>query len=556
MIKKRIRHLGRYKEVASVLAHNGFGFLVETGLSERLPFSRKFIPGLEQGDNKSLGRRVREVMEELGPTFIKMGQIASTRPDVIPGEIITELEKLQDHVPSFPFSQVRQIIEEELEAPMEDIFTAFEEEPLAAASIGQVHRARLASGETVAVKIQRPNISAIIETDLEILMTMAGLVEQRYEWAERYQVKGIIEEFAATLRGEIDYVAEGRNAEKMARQFLDNPKIRIPRIYWDYSREKVLTMEYLQGTKLSQTEKLIEMGFDTSEITREMVKAIFHQILSEGFFHGDPHPGNIFVLPGQVIAFLDFGMVGRLSPQMKYSFTSLVIGMIRKDTEGMIDAVLDMGLITRQINMSRLRKDVDILKDKYLDVPLSQVSLGRAVNELFTVAFKHRIMIPSDLTLLGKSLLTLEGTVEKLAPELSIIDIARPFGYQLLKERYQISSRARTAFEKIQEYLELLLEMPKLFKEMAGNIIGGNMGIEVRISEFSLFLKKLERISNRVSFSIVLLSLNILMAGLIIASALGRPMIIWRFSPAQLGFVLAGLMSAWLLFQLLRFLKY
>ncbi|EQB22627.1 Ubiquinone biosynthesis monooxygenase UbiB [Dehalobacter sp. UNSWDHB] len=553
MIRKRIRHLGRYKEVAAVLARNGFGFiLVETGLSDLLPFASRFMPNLETGESKSVGQRIRQVIEELGPTFIKMGQIASTRPDVVPAGIIAELEKLQDNVPSFPFSEVREIIQEELGIQIEKIFINFEEIPLAAASIGQVHRAVLISGETVAVKVQRPHVSAIIETDLEILMDIAGLAEQRFDWARRYKITEIIDEFAKSLRAELDYTIEGKNAEKMARQFLDNAKIRIPKIYQDYSTQKVLTMEYIQGTKLSQTERLIELGYDTSEIAKQIVEAILQQILIDGFFHGDPHPGNILVLSDQVITFLDFGMVGRLTPQMKYHFASLVIGMIRKNTDEIIRVILDMGIAPSDINISRLHSDVDALKDKYLDIALSQVSLGQAVNELFTVAFNHRIRIPSDLTLLGKSLLTLEGSVEKLAPELSVMDIARPFGYKLLRERYRFSSITKTAFEKLNEYVDILLDLPKLIKEISHNLKDGNMRVEVRIPEISLILKKLDRISNQLSFSIVMLSFSILMMGIIIASALGEQLFIWHFSAVDLGFMLASLMFVWLLVSILR----
>lgn len=552
MIKKRMRHIGRYKEVVTVLVQNGFGFLVETGLSDKLPFSKSFHLKSEKGDLKSVGRRIRRVIEELGPTFIKIGQIASTRPDIIPGEIIHQLEKLQDDVSSFAFHQVREIIEEELGFQMEDVFAVFDEQPLAAASIGQVHRGVLISGETVAVKVQRPNISAVIETDLEILMDIASLAQQQFDWAKMYQVKEIISEFAETLRSELDYMIEGRNAEKIARQFLDNPKIKVPAIYWEYSGKKVLTMEYLQGTRPGQMERLVELGFDPVAVAKEIVKAMFHQILMEGFFHGDPHPGNLLVLPGQVIAFLDFGMVGRLTPQMKYHFASLVIGIIRKDTDEMIEAILHMGIITGEINMPRLRRDVEILKDKYLEVPLSEISLGEAINELFSVAFKHRIVIPSDLTLLGKSLLTLEGTVEKLAPDLSLIDTARPFGDKLLRDRFRISTRARTVFENTGEYVELLLDLPKQLGEMAQKLIKGTGRVEIGISEFNLFLKKLDRINNQLSFSIVLLSFNILMASLIIASSLGERRFIGDFSAVDLGFILAVFMFGWLLWAIFR----
>ncbi|MGE4273205.1 MAG: ABC1 kinase family protein [Desulfitobacterium sp.] len=388
MIRKRIRHLGRYKEVAGVLARNGFGFIfVETGLSDLVPFSSRFMPKLETGtgDLKSVGQRIRKVIEELGPTFIKMGQIASTRPDVVPTGIIAELEKLQDNVPSFPFNEVREIIQEELGIQIEKIFINFEEIPLAAASIGQVHRAVLISGETVAVKVQRPHVSTIIETDLEILMDIAGLAEQRLDWAERYQIAEIIDEFAKSLRAELDYTIEAKNAEKMTRQFSNNAKIRIPKIYEDYSAKKVLTMEYIQGTKLSRTERLIELEYDTSEIAKQIVEAILQQILIDGFFHGDPHPGNILVLTDQVITFLDFGMVGRLTPQMKYHFASLVIGMVRKNTDEIIRVILNMGIAPSDINISRLHSDVDALKDKYLDIASVIVKIVVAYDQNYLI---------------------------------------------------------------------------------------------------------------------------------------------------------------------------
>lgn len=554
MIGKRIRHFSRYRDITAVLARHGFGFLIEEmGLLNMLSFPRRLFTEKEAQDPHSLGERIRRVCEELGPTFIKIGQLASTRPDLIPENIVSELEKLQDKVPPFTFAEAQAILEEELGAKLEEIFREFTEIPLAAASIGQVYAAVLSTGERVAVKVQRPQIVSMIETDLEILHDLASLAERRLVWANLYQIGDMVEEFARSLRAELDYMIEGRNAEKIARQFGKDPRTHIPKIYWDFTTKKILTMEFVQGVKLNDIEKLLELGYSCKSVAEHVIKIIFQQILIEGFFHGDPHPGNIFVLPGEVISLIDFGMVGRLTPDMKYHFASIVIAMMRQDTDAMIQAVLKMGIVPDDVNMPLLRRDVEELREKYMDVPLSKIHLGEAINDLFHVAFHHRIRLPSDLTLVGKSLLTLEGIVERLDPDLSIIKIAAPFGRQLLKERFKFSTITDKLWHNLTEYGDLLIDLPKQSKELIRNIQKGRLHIEIGIPELDIFLKKLDRISNQISFSIVLLSFSIVMMGMVIASSLGnQPVMIWRIPAMDLSFTVAGLMFLWLLFSIFR----
>jgi len=552
MLGKKIRHIGRYHEVATVFAKHGLGFIVQDlGLLNTLSLPKRLFTHKEALDSKSLGERIRRVIEDLGPTFIKLGQIASTRPDLIPQNIILELEKLQDRVGPFPYEKVQEIIQEEMGLPVHEVFAEFSENPLATASIGQVHRAVLKTGEEVAVKIQRPQITTVIETDLEILFDLAGVAEQRLEWAKLYHISEIVEEFAKSLLSELEYTTEGRNSEKIAKQFLNQPLIHIPKVYWDYSTKRVLTMEYIHGTKLNEHHKLYDMGYNRKEIAKRIIEAIFHQILVEGFFHGDPHPGNIFIMPNEAVSFIDFGMVGRLTPEMKYHFVAIVIAMIRKNTDSILKAVLKMGLAPSDVNKSLLRKDIDNLKEKYLDIPLSQVSLGKAVKELFSVTFKHHIRIPADLTLLGKSLLTLEGVIEKLDPELSIIDVAQPFGTKLLRERYQINTIFKRLFGTFSEYSDLLLDLPKQTKELITNLQQGKL--EVQIPQLDVLLQKLDRVSNQISFSIVLLSFSIVLTGLMVVTALGRQAtVLWGFPIIELGFGFIFLMLFYLLFSIFR----
>lgn len=555
MLGKRIRHIKRYRDVAKVLARHGFGFFVEEmGLLHMLSLPKRLFTDREEIDPLSIGERIRLVIEELGPAYIKIGQIASTRADIIPPDILRELEKLQENVPSFSFAEVREIIEEELGSPLEDIFSQFDEEVIAAASIGQVHRARLrATGEQVAVKVQRPRIKAMIETDLEILMDLATLTENRMKRMERLQLRDAVEEFSKSLRNELDYTFEGRNAERIAKQFKEDQTIYIPKIHWDFSTRRVLTMEFVEGLRLNQFEELDKQGYDHKQLAEQLVKALFRQILIEGFFHADPHPGNIFLLKGGVISFIDFGMVGRLTLDMKQNFASLIIAMMRQNTESMIKAVLRIGIVPDEVNLTLLSNDVDELREKYMDIPLSRISLGEAISDLFEVAFRHRIRIPSDFTMVAKCLLILEGIVEKLDPNLSIMDMAEPFGIQLLKERYRPKTIAGRVWHNFSDYSDLLVDLPKQLKDLIGNLVRGRIRIEVSVPELDIFLRKLDRVTNQLSFSIVLLSFSIVMAGIIIASALGQqPIMFWHVSVIEMGAAMAGLMLLWLFISIFK----
>lgn len=545
----------RFREIAIAFSRNGFGFFVrELGLHHVLSLPKRlFVREQPEVHPKTRGERIRYFLEELGPTFIKIGQIASTRPDLIPEDILQELEKLQDEVPPFPYSEVQAIIEQELGGRISDIFTEFRAVPFGAASIGQVHYGVLKTGEKVAVKIQRPNIEKGIKTDLEILLQLAQTAELRIDWAARYQISEIVKEFSKTLIAELDYTVEGQNADRIAAQFKDDPTIKIPDVYWDYTTKKVLTLEYVEGIKMNEIKKLQLRKYDTKVLAERVANAIFHQILIEGFFHGDPHPGNVIALPDEVVGFIDFGMVGRLTPEMKRDFASLVIAMMRQNTDGMIKAITKMGLVPEDVNMSQLRVDVDMLRDKYYDVPFSQVSIGEAVNDLFSVAQKHRIQIPADLSLMGKSLLTMEGMVAKLDPDLSIVKIAEPFGRQLLKERYRPKKVAEGVFNQWGEYGEILIDLPRQLQELASITKKGKLPLEISVPQAAVFLRKLDRMSNRLSFSIGLLSFSIIMVGLIIGSALrDQSSILWNIPAVEIGFIVALLLFVWLIFSIFR----
>ncbi|PWW07382.1 2-octaprenylphenol hydroxylase [Paenibacillus cellulosilyticus] len=553
-INRRIRHLQRYRDIAKAFVRNGFGFLVkELGLADRFPISSFRSEEDREHKGKTTGERIRLFLEELGPTFVKFGQIASTRPDLLPADIIAELVKLQDSVPPIPYHEAAAVLEAELGAPVEELFARFDQTPVAAASIGQVHLARLPDGRAVAVKIQRPNIQEQIETDLEILDNLSRIAEHRMEWAANYQLRERISELSQSLRAELDYTIEGRNAERMAKAFERDHSIHIPTIYWDYSSRRVLTMELINGYKITDNEALSELGITPKRIAERITHAMFHQIFEEGLFHADPHPGNLLIEHNGVIGMIDFGMVGRMTPSMKTNFGSLIIAMRRNSTSGIIRAIEALGVLPADIDMRKLRDDIDLLRDKYYDVPLSRVSLGESVSDLFTVAYNHRIRIPSDFMLLGKTLLTLEGVVSSLDPEFSIISVAEPFGRRLFLDRINPRSFAENAFQQVSDYADLLADLPETLRDASSVVRKGKLRTEMSIPELETLLRKIDRVGNRLSFSIVLLSFSIIMVGLIIGSSLGRQSsIIWHFPVIEIGFGIAAFMFLFLLTAIFR----
>jgi ubiquinone biosynthesis protein len=556
VIRKRIRHLQRYREIVNAFIRHGFGFTIkELGLSELLSFPKRLFPeGTKGSFNKSTGERIRLFLEELGPTFVKIGQVASTRYDVLPADIISELENLQDQAPPFPYENVQEIIEDELGHPIADLFKEFNEEPLAAASIGQVHYAVLKTGEPVAIKIQRPNMKGTIETDLEILQDLALLAEQRLDWAAHYQIRDIVDELAKSLLEELDYSIEGRNSEKIANQFKNDSGIVIPKVYWEYTTKKVLTMEYVEGIKLNEAEKLKEAGNNPKELAKNVVNSILKQILVEGYFHGDPHPGNVLALPGDDLVFLDFGMVGRLSSEMKNNLASLVIALMRKKTDDVVKSIMHMGIVPEDIDVMSLRADVDRLYEKYYDVALSTTSLAQVIGDLFAVAYRHHIRIPSDLTLLGKTLLTMEGMVVKLDPEISILKVAEPFGKRLLMERYEPKKVAGNVWDQLVEMGGFVNDLPKTLNEISLLLKKGKVKQEISFPDSDKIINKLNRISNRIAFSISLLSFSIVFMGLIIGSSLSgkTSTFLLKIPTVEIGFGVTVFMFLFLIYSIFK----
>lgn len=546
-VQKKFRQLQRYRTISSALARSGFEFIVYSNSGEAAASAN----GAMDWDNA--GKRIRLLLEELGTTFIKLGQLASTRTDLVPQPVLMELAKLQDAVPPFPYADVSRVVEEELGAPISQLFRTFEPLPMASASIGQVHRAVLADGKEVAVKVQRPQLSALVETDLDILADLARLADRRGSWSASYRLTEVVEELGQGLLAELDYRQEAAHLERFARTADVMKHVRIPAVYRPYSSQKVLTMEYIQGIRLSDIAQLKEQGIRTRVVAERLAGAIFQQILVDGVFHADPHPGNILVLPGEEIALLDFGMVGRLSAHTQKHFASFIIALRNRSSKGVMRAIEHLGMIPAEVDRGKLYADVEEMRTKFYDVPLKEVSLGEMITELFGVAFKHRIRIPSELTMVGKSILTTEGVVAELDPDFSVFDVAEPIGKRLYLERLNPWSFLKDTLEDVPEYLQIASELPVTMGRLSAMLRKGKMQVEVVSPQLEQLVQKLDRISNQMSFSIVLLALSLVLLGLIIGSSIsGAQTILWKLPMLEIGAVISLLMFAWLLYAIFR----
>lgn len=551
MLGKRLSNAQRIQEIFAALIRNGFDFIIkDLGMFDLVgKIQKKKVMSDEEVLSKNIGERVRITLEELGPTFIKLGQLASTRIDLFPQEIIRELAKLQDNVKPVPFEDIKKIIEEEFNIPLENLFSEFSRTPVASASIGQVHRAKLKTGEEVAIKVQRPNIENTIEKDLEILNDLAILIENRTDWGKNYRVYDIVKELSSSLRMELDYTREAKNAERCATKIKKLDYVKIPDVFWDYTTKRVLTMEFIHAQKL---DAFIQAGAseDKEKIAMNFAHCMFEQIFVGGFFHADPHPGNVFITADRKITLIDFGMVGRLSPQMKFDLASLLIALKDDDLEEITAIVTKIGQLSEETNRDRLLFDLDHLLAKYANVSLKKVNISELLNEVIRICYENQIRIPADLTMLAKTLLTMEGVLSRLHPDFVLMDLAEPFGRRLIRERYEpkaIIKNARSKFREIQNILNQFEVFLRSFTKK------GKLQVEMDLPDIQDLLHKMDRITNQLSFSIVLLAFSIMMSGLVIGAAIMKEQtILWSFPVIEIGGIAATLMFLWLLYSILK----
>lgn len=550
---RSVRHFQRYREIVQVFIRHGFGELVDA--LELVPYLSLPWRLLRRGQPAapSLGapRRLRLALEELGPTFVKLGQVLSTRPDLLPPAYVAELAILQDTVPAGEWEPIRAQIEDELGAPLEELFAAFDPVPIAAASLAQVHAATLPDGSEVVVKVQRPNIQTTIETDLEILFDLARLLQARTPLGEIYDLPGIVEEFSTTLRAELDFYREGRNADRFRASFADEPNIYIPQVYWDFTTRRVLVLECISGVKIDDVEALDAAGYDRARIANHAARMIVKEVLEDGFFHADPHPGNFVIMPGEVIGAMDFGMVGHLSRQTRTDLIRLYIVGVQMDEVGIVDQLIHMGVVSGTVDRVGLRWDVTRLLRKYHGMPLAAVRAREAIEEVMPIAFRHHLRLPSELWLLGKTLAMLEGVGLRLAPDFDLFAFSEPYIQRFVWHMASPRAWGLPLLRGAGDWAELLGLIPRVGSQLLRRVERGELEITLRHQGLDQALARLDRLANRLSLSVLLAAFIVGLA--LLASAFNLTAQ-WGLAAVlvAMGLVAASLLGLWLIFSMWR----
>lgn len=538
--------------VVRVLSTYGFDQVLEMlGLADVIVRSRRLfrlsVPDIAK---LTAAERMRLVLEQLGPTFIKLGQILSTRPDVIPRSFVLEFEKLQDNVPSFSFDDVQIQITSELGGPVDQFFAEIDPVPLAAASIAQVHRARLRTGEDVVIKVRRPGIVDIVESDISALMALAGLAERHVSGSELYDPVGIVREFARTIRREMDFSREGHTIEKFRDNFVKTPWMYFPRVYWEQSSRAILTMEYVAGVKVSDRERLLDHGFDTKLIARRGADSFLEMVINHGFFHADLHPGNVLILPGNVICLLDYGIVGRLDEELKTFLADLLSAVVSRDMDEVVSILLVAGDISDNLDSRALKRDLFNFIDSCYEIPLKEIEVGHLLMEFIEVITHHNIRISPDLMLLIKSLVLIEGMGRSLDPAFDMVEHLKPF---IAKELHQKFSPRRVTHDinKIfSSYLSLARNIPRDLKEIINRINRNKFKIDLEHRGLDKFTADFDRSINRLSISMILAAM-IIGSSIIMHTDKG-PKIMDFPVLAFMGYTVAGLVGLWLVYAIIR----
>ncbi len=553
VIGRTYRHLNRYRQILGILFKYGFGDIIaRLNIEKYLEIGLRMISKKDVAKSEKLktSERMKMAVEELEPAYIKLGQVFSTRSDLIPPDFIEELSKLQDHVTPSPFNEIRKILETELNGTVEELFEFFNETAMASASIGQVHKARLKDGEPVAVKVQRPGIRKIIEVDLEIMLHLATLMEEHIEEIALHRPVKIIEEFARRIEKEIDYTIEADNMERFARQFSDEPMIHVPMLFRDMTTERVLTMEFVKGIKVSQISKLEGAGLDRKIINARGADIFLQQIFVHGFFHADPHPGNIFILPENIICLLDFGMVGSVDRKTRENFVDLIESVVNQDESGATRILLKLTLWDDEPDIHILERELAEFMGRHLYKPLKDIELGKLLQDLLEISFRHRLRIPPDIFLMMKAFGTIEGVARLLDPDFDMVARTAPFVKQIILERLSPRRIAKHLLLLSSELLKFVRQFPEDTLEITRLIRQRKMVVNLEHKGFEEVLATWDRISNRISFSLII-------AALIIGSAL---IVISKIPPlfygiSMIGIILffaAAIMGIWLLVAILR----
>lgn len=531
------RDIGRIREISSVLVRHGFGEIVQrVGFAPRKSkgeTSEDEQKGAAAREQTSLAVRARKVLEDLGPSFVKLGQIASTRPDVLPADLIAELAKLQDSVPPVPYADIEQQVERSLGAPLHDLFTEFEKEPLAAASVAQVHRAKLRTDDglrDVVVKVQRPGIAETVASDVDILHSFAALLERAIPESRIYSPVGLVQQFDRAITSELDFTTEAENAARFSQNFEGYDNVHFPHAYRQASSKHVLTLELLDGPKVSEA---VDAGHSGKKLARIGLDVLIKQIFEDGFFHADPHPGNVLVLgdvDNPTYAMLDLGMVGRLSPRMRDLTVDVMVAAVRRDYDAVADALYQIGTPTKKVDKNAYRAEVAVLADRYLGKQLKDIELSAMIRDLVQGATKFGLEIPTDFLMVGKALMTVEGVGRQLDPELDVFDEVKPLFLDIVKKRYSPERLGSELLRRLERLGGATEAMPAQVQEVLEDLRLGRLSVRTHDPSGPTTL---DRLGRRIFSGMVVAALLLSGAWLMTADLL------------IVGGILVGLAVAW-----------
>ena len=536
-------HLNRSKQIAGALLTHGWDFLTNNE-------GRVARTGASTSAN-SRPAHLRLALEELGTTFIKLGQILSTRADLLPPDYLSELTKLQDAAPPVPFEAIREELVAELGQPIESVFAEFDPEPLAAASIGQAHAATLPDGTEVVVKIRRPGVVEQVNEDLEILKELATTASRHWEFADQYDLVGLVEEFSQTLRSELDYIREGHSAERFAENFSSDPGIHVPRVFWETTTSRVLTLERIRGIKINDLDGLDKQGTDRRWLAKYATNVVLKMVCEHGFFHADPHPGNFFIEPNGVIGLIDFGMVGVLDERTQERLADLLIGINHQDADRLVDVFVGLGVTRKRIDRALVRRDVEKLLSTYWDLPLGELRITDLLNDVFSAMRRHQMHLPSNLALLFKTVIMVEGLGVKLDPEFHLTAVLGPYAERLVEREYSPLRLARSLGRAGLDFARLGVEMPQQLRRIVSAAEDGNFQILMRPEGFGPIVDRLERIANRIVLGVIAAAF---INGLAVLVSVYRPpgWENWAWIVFAFGFLCALLTGTYLAWTILK----
>jgi ubiquinone biosynthesis protein len=543
------RNLGRLSEIAQVAVRHGFGYFFEKHrLTDLLPFGSRSGPALAGSQR---GVHLREMFDELGPTFVKFGQLLSTRPDIVPPDIIQELRALQDDVRPFPFEQVEQVVEGELGLSLERAFLDFEPQPIAAASIGQVHRATLPNGREVAVKVQRPGAPRQIEADLALMQQAARIAKERVHALDFIDARELVDEFARSLRQELDYRSEARNCERFRHNFVGDPHVHVPRVYWSYTTARVLTLEYLAGIQLVDLDPQAYTLEERRAFAYRMTETWMTMIFRHGFFHGDPHPANILVLPDDRIGLVDFGQVGQLTDDDLTKLTRLFIDAANENVDNLPKRLSDLGVRYPKEKEDEFRAHLRELYYKYYGASLAEIDPIQVIREAFQLIYSLSLKLPTRFVLLDKAIATLGSVGVELYEDFNVFEVAKPFARRLMAERLEPRRLARTGRRELAKLGLIAAELPHQVHDVMEELRDGQIEVGFVHKGLDDFMATLTTALNRLVVALVVAG------GLIGSSLIGifaktGPQLFGVNALSVVGFFFSGVLGVWLLWGILR----